>query len=412
MSDTLTHAPIADQIIAAIAPHTDLPQVAKDALTEHAAEFARTLDVAEYTTLSRGLQFDQIVRFLAGKGVDTSGWNDYRARVEPAMYPIEGLLVAAKVALTTPEGWRVPLADEPLALGQRVRLVHPLKTAGGGSVYFGEDTTEGTIISYGYGPESRDQRIARDGGSGPADQTVGRQYLLVEDSTVVPGTTDFPLPPSDFRNFHQSTIAALKTWVEDGVADVATGVDAQMVAWSEKGIWIDDACGTTGGAKDWVSAVMRLKCERLGVAFPVVEEPTWTPPTEAEYNRLMERLDRLTAWQTKAIADSDTISEVYNSEADRRNWCSEADEITEAINGRLQVLSLKTRERDVDVTVSGYVRVPFTYTVSVSVTSDDDAEEKAADYFSDNISVSDIRNYGNLDWYSADTEDDLEFELA
>jgi hypothetical protein len=416
MSDTLTAAtaPLSTRVLDALAAYDTLPTVASDAITAHIEEFVRIADPALLASVSRETLFDDIVRFLAGKGVSTAGWNDYRARLMPAMTQVQRIMTTTRPSLVVPDGYRVLTTDEPIPTGTKMRLYQPSATSSGGSVYFDRSVTEVESIAYYTSETMPDVRVRRLDGSGPEDQSVGRAYLYLP---VVPGTTEMPQAPYEIRSNHPVEVRALTEWVEDGVRDVKGGVDEQMSAWGDRSMWMTDSCGTTGVAKDWASALMKAKCERNGWPFPV-EDDMPERVTLVEHDRLKAERDSLAAevarlrdWQTKAVTDSETISEVYNREADRRNWCSEADEITEAINGRLQVLALQMRERDVDVTVSGYLRVPFTYSVSVSVTSGDDAEGKAADYWNDgNVSTTDIRNYGSFDWYSAEVEDDLEYE--
>jgi hypothetical protein len=417
MSDTLTAAtaPLSTRVLDTLAAYVpDLPTVASDAITAHIDEFVRIASPALLASVSRETLFDDIVRFLAGKGVATAGWNDYRARLMPAMTQVQRIMTAARPAMFVPDGYRVITTDEPIPVGTKMRLYHPCATSNGGSVYFDPSVIEVESIAYYTNDTMPDVRVKRLDGSGPEDQSVGRAFLYLP---VVPGTTEMPQAPYEIRSNHPVEVRALTAWVEDGVRDVKGGVDEQMSAWGDRSMWPTDSCGTTGVAKDWASALMKAKCERNGWPFPVEDdEPegvtrTMHDAVRAERDSLAAEVARLRDWQTKAVTDSETISEVYNSEADRRNWCSEADEITDAINSRLQVLSLETRERDEDVTVSGWIRVPFTYSVSVSVTRGDDAEDKAADYWNDgNVSTSDIRNYGSLDWYSAEVEDDLEYE--
>lgn len=424
MSDTLT-ATLPTRVLDAIAAYEVLPTVAADAIATHIEEFVRIADPVRLKAAGRESLFDDIVRFLAGKGYDTTGWNDYRPRLLPAMQTVQRVMCEGRPALVAPDGYRVLTQDEPIPVGTKMRLYHPSATSSNGGVYFDTSVTEVEAIAYYSSDTMPDVRVKRLDGIGTEHQSVGRRYLYIP---VVPGTTDetgFPEPPRDFTSYHRTEVDRLRRWVEDGVRDVKTGVDEQMIAFGEMSAWPTDSCGTNGESKDWASALMKAKCERNGWPFPVEAEVTPVEYEEmpervtlVEHDRLKAERDSLLAenarlrdWQTKAVADSETISEVYNSEADRRNWCSEADEITEAINGRLQVLSLKTRERDVDVTVTGYIRLPFTYTVTVSVSGDDDPEDKASDYWNDgNVSLTDVRNYGSTDWYDAEFEDDLEFE--
>jgi hypothetical protein len=139
-------------------------------------------------------------------------------------------------------------------------------------------------------------------------------------------------------------------------------------------------------------------------------EAEWTPPTEAEWRRMNRDLTALRDFQTKAFADADTISEVYNDEADRRNWCSEADEVTEKINRLLQVLTLTRRESEHEVVISGWIRVPFSYSMTITAADSDAAYETADETWSDQVSTDDLlRNY--TDRYMAEVEDDVDIEV-
>ena len=334
---------------------------------------------------------------------------------------------------------------------------------------------------------------------------------------LVPTTVGYPTPPDGFTNFHADAVNAAQVWVNDGVRDVATGVDAQMVAWSEW--WPNDTCGADAAAKDYASALMEQKCRTLGIPFPVqpapverslvwgeatrltpgetypamtvllmaanprtaggggvyfgntepvlvhltyghtvsedgrtssptvrrvdgqvttsgmmtqvvgeqylripatptepTPEPTpepeaeWTPPTEAEWRRMNRDLTALRDFQTKAFADADTISEVYNDEADRRNWCSEADEVTEKINRLLQVLTLTRRESEHEVVISGWIRVPFSYSMTVTAADSDSAYEQAEESWSEYVDAGDlVRDY--VDRYMAEIDGDVDVEV-
>lgn len=309
------------------------------------------------------------------------------------------------IAKHTPD---VPLIGEPLPVGTRLRLLPDAKTYRDGGVYFG-GVTEVEVIAYYTSDTQPDVRVKRLDGGGPEDQTVGRQYLRRIEVDVVPGTTEFPQAPSDIRVNHGADVTRIREWADNDERDVKAGVDEQMRFFGDLGIWPTDSCGTSGEAKDWVSAVMRYKAERLGIAFPVVAEPEPVTYSEAAYESLKSERDRLQRWQQQAIADMEKASQRLISEADRRNWCSEYDEIVDAINGDLGVLAFEERRKEIEVTISGYVRVPFTYSVTVEVSDEDDAESDAIDQFTSNVSASDVMRY-HTDAYSAEFEDDLEAE--
>lgn len=310
------------------------------------------------------------------------------------------------LAKPTPD---VPLVGESLPVGTRLRLLPDPKTYRDGGVYFSGNVTEVEVIAYYSNDTQGDVRVKRLDGNGPEDQTVGRQYLRRIEVDVVPGTTAFPEAPVDIRANHSACVRRITEWANNDARDVATGVDAQMRAFGD--MWPDDGCGSTSVAKDWCSAVMRYKAERLGIAFPVVAEPEPEPVTysEAAYESLKAERDRLRQWQNQAIADMEKASQRLISEADRRNWCSEYDEIVDAINGDLAVLAFEERRKEIEVTISGYVRVPFTYSITVEVTDSDDAESDAMDQFTSNVSASEIVRY-HSDAYNAEFEDDLEAE--
>lgn len=340
---------------------------------------------------------------------------------------------------------------------------------------------------------------------GDDDAPVGGTQFLYPASIrpLVPTTVGFPTPPNSFTNFHLSAINAAQEWVNNGINDVATGVDAQMVAWSEW--WPNDTCGADAAAKDYASALMEQKCRTLGIPFPVVAEPSpdWdraTPLTPgeslppmtvlvmaanprtagdggvyfgntepvlvhlvnghtvssgldsnptvrrvdgqvtqhgsmtqvvgeqylripanaepvveapAEPVRVMSEEDRLRARLREAEerhrTDIQIIGETLMREANRRNWCSEYDEIVDGINSRISV-ELPEREREHEVVISGYVRVPFSYSMTVTAGDSDDAYEIASDTWSDNVSASDLlRDY--TDRYMAEVEGDYDIEV-
>lgn len=340
----------------------------------------------------------------------------------------------------------------------------------------------------------------------------GTQFLYPASIRPLEATTvGFPTPPQSFTEYHLSAINAAQEWVGNGVNDVATGVDAQMVAWSMW--WPNDSCGADAAAKDYASALMEHKCGLLGIPFPVVgpvresvdpdrasldwdratpltpgetlpamtvllmaanprtsggggvyfgntepilvhlvnehtvspdrdsspsvrrvdgqvtehgsmtqvvgeaylrhpaplpvTEPTPEPePTVSEEDRLRARLREA---EERHRTDIQMIGETLMREANRRNWCSEYDEIVDGINSRISV-ELPLRRREHEVVISGYVRVPFSYSMTVEAEDSDDAYEMASETWSDQVSAGDLlRNY--TDSYDAEIEDDYDVEV-
>lgn len=312
--------------------------------------------------------------------------------------------------------------------------------------------------------------------------------------------------PGSFTGNHPEAVRRAGEWLSDGVNDVRTGVDDQMVAWSDW--WPSDSCGTDSAAKDYASALMAEKCRRLGITFPVAVyvDPsrtvdwtrTWAAGTEitdgrsipqgtillmsgnpqtadggrvywdntepvyveayygavdvtAGANIRVKRVDgvlaggmadqsvgarylkspgevhyqpetapepapvseedrlraRLREAEQRHHADIETIGERLIREARNRNWCSEYDEIVQSLNRSISV-PLPERERDYEVVINGWVRVPFSYTVTVTASDEDSAIEMAqdGDYLPDG---DDLIRDGYIDRYSAEVEDDLDF---
>lgn len=76
------------------------------------------------------------------------------------------------------------------------------------------------------------------------------------------GPPPYPEAPDPFTSFHPDVLTRLREWAEDGVDDVADGVDAQALALAY-GAWVTDSCATSGEVKDFLGAVMRYKKARL-----------------------------------------------------------------------------------------------------------------------------------------------------
>jgi hypothetical protein len=153
--------------------------------------------------------------------------------------------------------------------------------------------------------------------------------------------------------------------------------------------------------------------EPIGTSW---EEPAkalgWLSPEDAQAlrNRESSFLRQVREADERHQADITLIGEVLVDEARSREWCSEFEQV---VNRRLNPnlhLPLPVRARDVEVVVSGYVRVPFSVTVTVEVDDDSDIDDAAEREFNNNYSPESICSGGHTDRYSAEFEDDLEFE--
>ncbi len=122
--------------------------------------------------------------------------------------------------------------------------------------------------------------------------------------------------------------------------------------------------------------------------------------------------EQLTREASEHGEDVERIGRFLMAKANDRGWCSEYDEGIEELNRRLYI-SLPVRRRDVEVTVSGYVRVPYSLTVTITVdgdTDDSDIEERAGEMVENNYAARTlVIDYA--DPYSAEVEDDMEFEF-
>lgn len=120
---------------------------------------------------------------------------------------------------------------------------------------------------------------------------------------------------------------------------------------------------------DWAARVDQLEQEVRGLTVA----RTTLSEVVAERERTIEGLradlersiQRTAAAKREHQQDIDTISERLAEEAQERDWtCGEVERVVDDVNQSLHI-GLTTPEREVDVDVSGYVRVPFTTTVTI-----------------------------------------------
>jgi hypothetical protein len=263
--------------------------------------------------------------------------------------------------------------------------------------------------------------------------TSAHRYIKPEGEVVGLAYPEFER--CDMTNYHGSVLDELKVWAHDGVSDVKSGVDEQARYLCEERpvrdgavyrAW-DSCCGSQGPSKDLLGSVMRYKTALLAgavsideVAVPLVsepivavEEPVVAEPTEAE--RLQGLLDDATAAlrlaRRKHEQDIEIIGEVLIEESRRRSWCSEYDTIVNGLNQRLTV-ELPIREQDYDVTVTGYIRVPFSYNISVSAQDEESAVEIAQEMGFDESARDLLSNYTSEYDAEFENEDDFEWEAS
>lgn len=90
------------------------------------------------------------------------------------------------------------------------------------------------------------------------------------------------------------------------------------------------------------------------------------------HTRLQEAKNRLAL---DVAHDSEYITEVLTSEAERRDWCDQYDEIIEKINRNLRVVHIEPRTREFEIEVTVTATVSTTTTVTVTAARHDDAVE-------------------------------------
>jgi hypothetical protein len=219
------------------------------------------------------------------------------------------------------------------------------------------------------------------------------RWLRTASPDAEPVALVYPEAPFNLIRYHEGALDRLRLWADNGIDDVKDGVDAQAVhltGMAQGGdLWPTDSCATDADAKDFLGGVMRYKTAKNAgavsideVAVPPVGEPIIAveEPVKSEADLLREQLEEaLQARRTAHRAherDIEIIGEVLMEEARSRSWCSEYDQIVDGLNGRLNI-SLPIREQDYDVTVTGWMRVPFSYTVIVTAQDEDSACEYA-----------------------------------
>ena len=255
--------------------------------------------------------------------------------------------------------------------------------------------------------------------------TSAHRYFKAEGEVVGLAYPEFER--CDMTNHHAQVLDELKVWAHDGVSDVKSGVDEQARYLCEERplrgdaiyrAW-DSCCGSQGPSKDILGSVMRYKTALVAgavsideVAVPPVGEPIVAveEPVKSEADLLREQLEEaLQARRTAHRAherDIEIIGEVLMEEARSRSWCSEYDQIVDGLNGRLNI-SLPIREQDYDVTVTGYLRVPFSYTVIVTAQD----EDSACEYVQENGLEFDADDaFRNTSARDAEFEDESGFE--
>ena len=134
----------------------------------------------------------------------------------------------------------------------------------------------------------------------------------------------------------------------------------------------------------------------------------------ADNARLTEQADQ--SRREAAIArqhheeDNQRIGEGLIRQADRRSWCSEYDEFIAELNDDLHI-SLPPRETEVEIEVSGYVRVPFSITVTVDGGDESDMEQRAGEIVEENYSAEYLlRNAASPS--DGEVEDEFEYQRA
>lgn len=149
------------------------------------------------------------------------------------------------------------------------------------------------------------------------------------------------------------------------------------------------------GLEPWTEARQRQVDEAAKVAEAVVETVMEQPEVVAlqrQVESLRQQVTDLNRWRSQAQSDMSTASEILIDESNRRNWCSEYDQIIENINGRMNVLAFDDREQDTEMEAEIEAEVTLelrgysfsgTMTVSIGYTGRQDEDPYEADYITD-----------------------------
>lgn len=91
-----------------------------------------------------------------------------------------------------------------------------------------------------------------------------------------------------------------------------------------------------------------------------------------QHTRLQEARDRLAA---DVAHDSEYLTERLTSEAERRGWCDQYDEIIEVCNANMRVVRIEPRSQEFEIEISVTANVSTLTTVTVTATTMDQAAE-------------------------------------
>lgn len=209
------------------------------------------------------------------------------------------------------------------------------------------------------------------------------------------------------------------TWLRNATMDNLPGKPNFYVCWPATGTW-----HSSGPGKDYLGKVMRrARKVRAGRENPVTTASATSESDvvaglraevaarEAEVENLTHRLGLARRHHQEDIT---LIGEKLMYEAERRDWCSEYDDVVEGLNNGLHI-ELPTRSRDVDVNYSVTLTVTLNRSTSVSVSGGDDACDVAHDQFDSYEVESEVQRalenaYLSVDSVSVDSTDDYEEE--
>lgn len=173
------------------------------------------------------------------------------------------------------------------------------------------------------------------------------------------GPQPYPEAPDSFTSFHPDALTRLREWAEDGVDDVADGVDAQALALPD-GVWVTDSCScaTSAEVKDFLGAVMRWKVARnaeavppeVGMVFSIIgDRPLSTPYSHGDHVTVVATTNNDTGPIYEVKRDGDAISLfLYRRHLSARPVQTSGQTIGEVIDAQVQppqdeVTSLKAQ---------------------------------------------------------------------
>lgn len=240
------------------------------------------------------------------------------------------------------------------------------------------------------------------------DGTI-RNYYFSEWEMLEEQTTDKPsLPSPGSYIIIRSVTGSSRERIDcmDGKIAVVTAAYEARTAYfwddeTDRAVWKLGPVVMVGGVQDQhPNAIVTVTAWE---AVPADYEPDEAAILRKQYVELAESKQSVESAFATSI---EVIGTALRTEADRRGWCDDYDQIVDDINGDLPGPHyLAVRQREVEVRVTRTRTVTESTTVTITMTRDDDL----SDYHDEIVELAD----SSYDWSEDDEEtDNYEYEEA